>query len=421
MAAADSPIRLASREFSRLSFDRRLFGLSQLRADLCRPSPASRGFQSFERAGGSSDSIADGRPNRSAFRRRPKACGHSLPTSQRHRGPLRTSSCRTLRTLDRPPARHASTHHARMPSNSPHHPLGAVAPRRKSGRPLNYSRSLLDAAVSDIQARKARGETASVRDTAVRFSVPKSTLHRHLRIAVGQAVAGPLPTSPGPVGATPILVPGSLPSPMPLVPLAPLAAAPEKASLPFLINGHVAPEGHRSSGGIPAGVQPPAAPGCVVATGGGPDGRAVVCGYGGCPCAPRVAALAAELACLQRQVASVQAAVLPLPRSFPLSPVSPPSAETRSQPAGAPPRYSDGAIPFTTGGGGAPVGGSSEAYPPSAYTAGVYSAAGFSPHPTLSEPIAPQAAPTVVPAAPAAAGGARLELTARGASGAVRQ
>lgn len=54
-------------------------------------------------------------------------------------------------------------------------------PRRRSGRPLAYNRSLLLQAVADVQDRRARGMAASVRETADRFHVPKSTLHRHLK------------------------------------------------------------------------------------------------------------------------------------------------------------------------------------------------------------------------------------------------
>lgn len=54
-------------------------------------------------------------------------------------------------------------------------------PRRKSGRPLSYDRSLLLRAVADVQERRARGVVASVREAAERYCIPKSTLHRHLK------------------------------------------------------------------------------------------------------------------------------------------------------------------------------------------------------------------------------------------------
>lgn len=61
------------------------------------------------------------------------------------------------------------------------------ASRRRSGRPLAYNRSILLRAVADVQDRRARGIAASVRETADRFHIPKSTLHRHLKTT-------PLPT-----------------------------------------------------------------------------------------------------------------------------------------------------------------------------------------------------------------------------------
>eukprot|EP00171_Calliarthron_tuberculosum_P008614 IDg8614t1 len=61
-------------------------------------------------------------------------------------------------------------------------PIRVHSGTQRRGRRLSDSaRTLVIAAVRDIQDRKRAGLPVSVREVAERFNVPKSTLHRYLR------------------------------------------------------------------------------------------------------------------------------------------------------------------------------------------------------------------------------------------------
>lgn len=77
-------------------------------------------------------------------------------------------------------------------------PIRVHAGAPKRGRKLSdYKRALLTAAVHEVrQRRRVAGSIVSIREIAQRHGVPKSTLHRYLRLN-----SSPSPTSSVPISA----------------------------------------------------------------------------------------------------------------------------------------------------------------------------------------------------------------------------